>query len=76
MSEFNYDCDGQMDIFDFLNNSQPKVIGYCHATNDPCNRENLTQIAHYLGFDCTAECCASCSNRKECGAACNYSHNY
>lgn len=55
---------------------RPKVIGYCHATNNPCNRENLTPVARELGMKCTAPCCAGCPERKECGAACNYSHNY
>lgn len=52
------------------------VIGYCHATLDPCNRENLTPVARDLGMKCEAPCCAGCPERKECGAACNYSHRY
>ena len=55
---------------------RPKVIGYCHATLDPCNRENLTPVARDLGMKCEAPCCAGCPERKECGAACNYSHRY
>lgn len=53
-----------------------KVIGYCYATNNPCNRENLTDIAHDLGMKCEAKCCAGCPEKKECGASCNQSHKY
>ena len=53
-----------------------KIIAYCHATLDPCNRENLTDIAHDLGMKCEAKCCAGCPEKKECGAACNQSHKY
>lgn len=42
----------------------------CGATQQPCNFENIKEVAKTLDVECKANCCAACEN--PCGARCNY----
>lgn len=53
-------------------NKKPVIKNPCRIYSDTsCNRENLTWIARDLGMKCESECCYGCTEKNECGAACN-----
>ena len=64
MSIKNYECEGQLSIFNFL-----KVE--CNFSKHTCNKEELWRIADTLDMvACPQVCCRSC-NVRLCGARCN-----
>ena len=64
MSIKNYECEGQLNIFNFL-----KVE--CNFSKHTCNKEELWRIADTLDMvACPQVCCRSC-NVRLCGARCN-----
>lgn len=64
----NYECEGQMSIFDYLATLPPKG---CSFSGHTCNKENLWEVADtFDNFLCPHVCCRQC-NVKLCGARCN-----
>ena len=64
MSIKNYECEGQLNIFNFL-----KVE--CLFSGHTCNKEELWKVADTLDMvACPHVCCRSCDVRF-CGARCN-----
>lgn len=64
----NYECEGQMSIFDYLATLPPKE---CSFSGHTCNKENLWEVADtFDDFLCPHVCCRKC-NTKSCGARCN-----
>lgn len=64
----NYKCDGQIDLFDYLEQLKPKV---CSFSGHICNKKNLWEIADSLDeLQCPHVCCRKC-NTRNCGARCN-----
>ena len=60
----NYECDGQMSIFDFI---KPE----CSFSGHTCNKQELWKIADSLdALQCPHVCCRRCFT-KLCGARCN-----
>jgi len=72
----NYECEGQMTIFDFLKKSKPKIeppkeLGTCIFSGHTCNKQNLWEVADTLDeIYCPHVCCRKC-NTRNCGARCN-----
>lgn len=64
----NYKCDGQIDLFDYLEQLKPKV---CSFSGHTCNKKNLWEVADSLDeLQCPHVCCRKC-NTRNCGARCN-----
>lgn len=64
----SYECDGQLDIFDWLKATQPKE---CNFSGHTCNKKELWKVAHTLDdIECPETCCRNCKV-KMCGARCN-----
>lgn len=64
MSIKNYECDGQLSIFDFI---KPE----CNFSGHTCNKQNLWEVADTLdALQCPHVCCRKC-NTRGCGARCN-----
>ena len=64
----NYECEGQMNIYDWLKATQPKE---CNFSGHTCNKKELWKVAHTLDdIECPETCCRNCKV-KMCGARCN-----
>lgn len=60
----SYECEGQMNIFDFI---KPE----CSFSGHTCNKQELWKVADTLDeLQCPHVCCRFC-NTKNCGARCN-----
>ena len=75
MSGFNYECDGQMSIFDYIPKQNTQVRNICLLNeNAPCNIFNTHDVAKDMGIDCQYGCCNTCKYKNDCGARCNNWH--
>ena len=64
----NYECEGQMNIFDWLKATQPKE---CNFSGHTCNKKELWKVAHtFDDIECPETCCRNCKV-KMCGTRCN-----
>lgn len=60
----NYECEGQLNIFNFLKSE-------CTFSGHSCNKSELWKVADTLdNINCPHTCCRSCDIRL-CGARCN-----
>ena len=60
----NYECEGQLSIFDIIN-------PVCSFSGHTCNKKKLWEVADTLDdLQCPHVCCRKCNTRL-CGARCN-----
>lgn len=63
----NYECEGQIDIFEYLE----QLNKVCSFSGHTCNKKNLWEVADSLDeLQCPHVCCRRC-NTRHCGARCN-----
>ena len=63
----NYECDGQISVFEYLKG----IPKNCSFSGHTCNKQNLWEVADTLDeLLCPHVCCRKCAIRN-CGARCN-----
>lgn len=63
----DYECEGQLNIFDYLKEKNR----VCKFSEHTCNKTELWKIAHsFDDIECPEVCCRNCDVRL-CGARCN-----
>jgi len=62
---FDYICEGQMNLFDFINHQVTCKIDKSFQ----CNHANAKQVALSCGENCIFDCCLTC--KEMCGCRCN-----
>ena len=71
----NYECEGQTNIFDFIElmkeEAAKAAAPVCEYSKHTCNKKNLWEAADSLDeLQCPHVCCRMC-NTRNCGARCN-----
>lgn len=67
----NYECEGQLNIWDYLGQLEPKQEKVCDHSGHTCNKEELYKVAVMDGMACPKKVCCRYCKIPFCGARCN-----